>query len=106
MLNCGSPAVQTRRAHGRRAVVFLFGTCPTGIRVISFIDFRSITDTEFEPALATYALRPSGVSVTQSGEIPTSTLPSRPRSGSEYAYIAVLSRLLTTNILPSGVTAI
>ena len=36
-----------------RAVMFLLGTCPTGMRVTSFIAFRSMTETEFDWAFAT-----------------------------------------------------
>ena len=39
--------------YGSTAVRFRFGTCPTGMRVISFIDAMSTTDTEFDAALAT-----------------------------------------------------
>jgi len=38
---------------GRITVTFRFGTCPTGMRVTSFSAMRSMTDTEFDPALAT-----------------------------------------------------
>jgi hypothetical protein len=47
--------------------MFRFGTWPTGIRVTSFRDATSTTDTEFEPALATYTDLLSGVNVSQSG---------------------------------------
>jgi len=40
-------------AYGSTAVMFCFGTCPTGMRVTSFMDLRSTTDTEFDAALAT-----------------------------------------------------
>jgi hypothetical protein len=33
--------------------MFRFGTWPTGMRVTSFMDLMSITETEFEAALAT-----------------------------------------------------
>ncbi len=33
--------------YGNIAVIFRFGTCPTGMRAISFIDLMSITDTLF-----------------------------------------------------------
>src|SRR5947208_6427955 len=33
--------------YGSSAVMLRFGTCPTGMRVTSFIAWRSITDTEF-----------------------------------------------------------
>ena len=39
--------------YGSTAVMFRFGTCPTGMRVISFMDLMSNTDTEFDAALAT-----------------------------------------------------
>src|SRR5262245_28758649 len=91
---------------GNMAVVFRFGTCPTGIRVTSFIALISTTETLFEPALATYASLPSGEIVTQSGERPTSVDPRSFKSGSEYMYTALLSLLLTTSTFPSGVTAI
>ena len=63
--------------------MFRLGTSPTGIRVISRIDLTSTTDTEFDAALATYAVLPSGVSVTQSGDRPTSVLPRTYKSGRE-----------------------
>lgn len=34
--------------------MFRFGICPTVMRVFSFMDLISTTDTEFEVALATY----------------------------------------------------
>jgi len=40
-------------SYGSTAVMFRFGTCPTGMRVISFMDLMSTTDTEFDAALAT-----------------------------------------------------
>lgn len=40
-------------SHGSTAVMFRFGTWPTGMRITSFRDVTSTTDTEFEPALAT-----------------------------------------------------
>src|SRR4051794_792759 len=76
--------IHRRHAYGSIAVMFIFGTWPAAIRVISFIDLTSMTETEFDAAFATYAVRPSGVSVTQSGDNPPSTLPSSVRSGSEY----------------------
>ncbi len=33
--------------------MFRFGTCPTGMRAISFLDAMSTAETELEPALAT-----------------------------------------------------
>jgi hypothetical protein len=39
--------------YGSTAVMLRFGTCPTGIRVTTFIDFASMTVTKFEPAQAT-----------------------------------------------------
>jgi len=40
-------------AYGRVAVMLRFGTWPTGMRVTSFSDLISITDTEFDCAFAT-----------------------------------------------------
>ena len=54
-------------SHRHTAVMFLFGTCPTGMRVTSRRDATSTTDTEFEPAFATYTDLESGVNVSQSG---------------------------------------
>src|SRR5206468_3581265 len=55
---------------------------------------------------ATYALLPSGVSVTQPAPFPPSSAPpSDFRSGSEYAYRKLFNRLQTTSVLPSAVTA-
>ena len=39
--------------YGSTAVIFRFGTWPTGICVISFRASMSITETELDPALAT-----------------------------------------------------
>lgn len=64
--------------------MFRLGTCPTGMRVSSFMDLISTTETKFDAAHATYAVLPSGVSVTQSGDRPTSALPTSFKSGSEY----------------------
>lgn len=49
------PAYVGRRTvdYGSNAVMFRFGTCPTGMRVTSFIVLISTTDTEFDWALAT-----------------------------------------------------
>jgi hypothetical protein len=56
-----------RFAQGSTAVTLRFGTCPTGMRVSSFLSAMSTTDTEFDPAFATYTLLLSGVNVSQSG---------------------------------------
>ena len=68
------------------AVEFRFGTCPTGIRAVSFIVATSIAEVQFDPDIATYAVRPSGVSVTQFGSMPPviSTEPRILKSGNEY----------------------
>ena len=42
-----------KNSYGSTAVMFRLGTCPTGMRVTSFIDLMSTTDTEFDPAFAT-----------------------------------------------------
>jgi hypothetical protein len=65
-------------------VILRLGTSPTGIRVTSFMDLISTTETEFEAAFAIYAVLLSGVIVTQSGDLPTSTRPRSFSSGSEY----------------------
>src|SRR5262245_36729175 len=69
--------------YGSIAVILRLGTCPTGMRVTSFIVLISMTDTELACALATYALLLSGVSVTQSGARPTSVDPKSLRAGRE-----------------------
>ena len=62
-----------------------FGTNPTGILVTSFIVWMSTTETSFVTGLATYAVLPSGVSVTHPAPLPPSSAPpSGFRSGSEY----------------------
>src|SRR5688572_3672750 len=98
-------AFRAGRAYGITVVMLRFGTCPTAILVTSRSPGMSTTDTLFEPALATKARRPSGVSVTQSGDRPTSTPPSSFKSGSEYMYTALFKRLHTTSTLLSEVTA-
>src|SRR5262252_115865 len=69
----------------RSAVVLRFGTKPTGILVVSFIVLTSTTETSLVTGLATYAVLPSGVSVTQPAPLPlSSAAPMFFRSGSEY----------------------
>ncbi len=38
---------------GSMAVMILFGTCPTGMRATSFIDWVSMAETEAEASFAT-----------------------------------------------------
>ena len=57
------------------------------MRATSFIDATSTTDTSLVTGFATYAVLPSGVSVTQPAPLPpSSALPRSFRSGSEYEY--------------------
>src|SRR3954464_11065753 len=68
-------------------VVLRLGTNPTGMRATSFRDLISTTETSFVTGFATYAVLPSGVSVTQPAPLPFSSAPpSSFSSGSEYAY--------------------
>ena len=61
------PSATCQGNQGNTDVMFRFGTCPTGMRVISFLDAISTADTELEPALAIYTVLLSGVKVSQSG---------------------------------------
>jgi CubicO group peptidase (beta-lactamase class C family) len=47
------PAFDVVRCYGSTAVVFRFGTWPTGICISSLCDATSTTETEFDPAFAT-----------------------------------------------------
>src|SRR5262249_26859697 len=70
--------------HCSTPVVLRFGTYPTGILATSFSDLTSTTETSFVTGFATYAVLPSGVSVTQPAPMPPSSAPpSSFRSGSE-----------------------
>lgn len=46
-------ATNPANAYGNTAVMFRFGTSPTGMRIVSFIVLMSTTDTEFDAAFAT-----------------------------------------------------
>ena len=75
-----------------------FGITPTGMRVTSFLDPTSNTETAFEPALETKHRLPSAVNVSQSGASPTLVVPSRLRSGRENTETELPSRLVTHNV--------
>jgi hypothetical protein len=60
-----------------------FGITPTGMRVTSFLDPTSNTETAFEPALETKHRLPSAVNVSQSGASPTLVVPSRLRASNK-----------------------
>ena len=79
-----------------------FGIAPTGIRVTSFLDPTSNTETAFEPALETKHRLPSAENVSQSGASPTLVVPSRLRSGSENTDTELPSRLVTHNVFWFG----
>ncbi len=79
-----------------------FGITPTGMRVTSFLDLTSNTETAFEPALETKHRLPSAVNVSQSGASPTLVVPSRLRSGRENTETELPSRLVTHNVFWSG----
>ena len=45
--------VRAASGQGSTAVMFRLGTCPTGMRAISFLNAMSTADTELDAALAT-----------------------------------------------------